>query len=92
MRWSTLLPEPADNRTRDAMLRLFYAQSGVSLAAAALLVVLLCGYAWERVPQPLLLGWAGAFALLLVVRAQWRRVVQRLDDAALAASAAKMVE
>jgi signal transduction histidine kinase/CheY-like chemotaxis protein len=88
MRWSTLLPEPADARTRDAMLRLFYAQSGVSLVAAALLVVLLCGYGWGRTPGWLLLAWAAAFVLLLLVRAHWRRTVMRMDDTALAAGAA----
>ncbi|HSW07965.1 ATP-binding response regulator [Aquabacterium sp.] len=87
MRWSTLIPEPADARTRDAMLRLFYAQSGASLAAAALLVVLLCAYARDRVPAWLLAAWALAFAVLLVLRARWRRVVPRLDDSTLAAGA-----
>ncbi len=88
MRWPLRLPEPADERTQRAMLRLFYAQSGVSLAAAALLIVVHLGYAAGRVAAPLLAAWAGGFALLLVLRARWRWQVQRLDDAALARSAA----
>ena len=40
-----LIPEAADDRTRLAMLRLFYDQSLVSLVAAALLVLLHTAYA-----------------------------------------------
>lgn len=89
MRRPPLLPEPADARTRSAMLRLFYAQSGVSLVAAALLVVLLCGYERAHRSAWLLAGWAALFAALLLVRARWRQVVLRLDEAALAADATR---
>ncbi len=85
---SPLQPE-ADSRTRQAMLRLFYEQSGVSLAAAALLVVLQCAYAAGRVADGLLALWALCFATLLVLRLGWRQQVLRLDDAALAAQAAR---
>lgn len=88
MRRPALLPEPADERTRHAMLRLFYAQSGVSLVAAALLVLLLCGYARERMPGWLLAAWALAFAALLACRARWRWQVRQADEPALAAAAA----
>ena len=56
MHWPPRLPEPDDERTQIAMLRLFYAQSGVSLAAAALLIVVHLGYAGGRVAAPLLAG------------------------------------
>jgi signal transduction histidine kinase len=78
----TVLASPADERTRVAMLRLFYEQSAVSLVAALLLIVAQVGYA-PRVPQALLAGWVLAFGLLLLVRARWRRQVAALDDAAL---------
>lgn len=84
MRPSRLLPEPADARTRLAMLRLFYEQSGISLVAAALLVVLQVGYASGRMAQAPLVAWAMAFAALLLVRAQWRRQVMALPEEALA--------
>jgi signal transduction histidine kinase/CheY-like chemotaxis protein len=78
------IPGPADDRTRSAMLRLFYDQSLVSLVAAALLVALQCGYAASLVPAWGLALWAAAFAVLLVVRAYWRITLRRLDDAMLA--------
>jgi len=80
-------PEPADNRTQRAMLRLFFDQSGVSLAAAALLIVMHVGYAADRVSPPLLAGWAIGFVLLLALRARWRSQVRQLGDAALATRA-----
>lgn len=82
-----VLASPADDRTRVAMLRLFYEQSAVSLVAALLLIVAQVGYA-PRVPQALLAGWVLAFGIVLVVRARWRRQVAALDDAALQAGAA----
>ena len=78
-----------DERTRLAMLRLFYDQSGVSLVAAALLIVLQIGYAAGRLPPWALAAWAGPFIALLAVRTRWRMQVRRLDDAALAAGAAR---
>jgi len=87
MRSPIRLPEMADDRTRQAMLRLFYEQSGISLIAAALLVGLQFGYAVGRAPPLLLVGWALAFVTLLALRARWRHVALRLDDAALAAGA-----
>ena len=83
------LPEPSDDRTRAAMLRLFYDQSLVSLVAAALLVALQCGYAAGLVPTALLVVWAAAFALLLVQRARWRTGLRRLDEATLARDMAR---
>lgn len=83
------LPEPADDRTRSAMLRLFYDQSLVSLVAAALLVALQCGYAAGLVPPWVLGLWATTFALLLVVRARWRNRLRRLSEEALAADLAR---
>lgn len=71
------------------MLRLFFDQSGVSLVAAALLVLLQLGYAAGSVGTAGLTAWALAFVLLLGVRAHWRRTVLALDDAALAAAAAR---
>lgn len=81
----SLLPEPADHRTQLAMLRLFFEQSGISLVAAALLVVMLVAYAAGTVPWPALGGWALAFTGLIALRAHWRRQVLRLDEPALAA-------
>lgn len=75
-----------DDRTRLAMLRLLFAQSGVSLAAAALLVMLHLGYAWAAAPRLPLLAWAAAFAALVALRARWRAQVMQLADAALAAA------
>jgi signal transduction histidine kinase len=83
------LHDPADVRTRAAMLRLFYEQSLVSLVAAALLVALQCGYAAHRVPSLVLVVWAAAFALLLLLRAHWRATLRRMDDAALAGELAR---
>src|SRR4249920_2548516 len=83
------LPEPADDRTRSAMLRLFYDQSLVSLVAAALLVALQCGYAAGLVPAWVLVVWATIFALLLVLRARWRSSLRRLSEEALAADLAR---
>jgi signal transduction histidine kinase/CheY-like chemotaxis protein len=74
-----------DHRTRLAMLRLFYEQSGVSLVAAALLIVLQLGYAAGLADAAWLAAWAGAFGLLLTVRLRWRTGIRRLDDAALVA-------
>jgi signal transduction histidine kinase/CheY-like chemotaxis protein len=78
-----------DERTRLAMLRLFYDQSLVSLVAAALLIVLQLGYAADRQPPLVLAAWAAPFIVLLVARGRWRWQVRRLDEAALAASAAR---
>ena len=82
-------PEPADHRTRSAMLRLFYEQSLISLVAAALLVALQCGYAVGLVPMAVLVVWALAFAVLLVVRARWRAAIRRLDETTLASQRAR---
>lgn len=83
----SLIPEAADDRTRLAMLRLFYEQSLVSLVAAALLVLLHSAYARASVPAAVLLGWVLVFMLLLVLRAGWRAGVRKLDDHRLAAQA-----
>ena len=69
------------------MLRLFYAQSGVSLAAALLLIVVHVGYASGRVAEPWLATWAAAFVAVVVLRWRWRQHVQKLDEAALARQA-----
>lgn len=82
-----LLPEPADARTRLAMLRMFFEQSGVSLIAAALLLVMHAAYAADRVALPVLAAWVAAFAVLLAVRLAWRRTVMHRDDARLATEA-----
>lgn len=87
MHWLDRLPRPCDDRTRVAMLRLFYAQSGTSLIAASLLIGVQWAYAADEAPAWQLAGWAAAFVALLVVRARWRQAVGRLDDAALAAGA-----
>lgn len=71
------------------MLRLFFDQSGVSLVAAALLVLLQLGYAAGSVATAVLTAWALAFVVLLGVRAHWRRTVLALDETALAAAAAR---
>ncbi|MCE4554385.1 hypothetical protein LXT13_07980 [Pelomonas sp. P8] len=63
------------------MLRLLYGQSGVSLVAAALLIVVHMGYTSASTPAPLLAAQAGCFAALLAIRARWRARVLRLDDA-----------
>ncbi len=76
-----MLPHPEDERTRRAMLLLFYAQSGVSLVAAALLVLLHLGTQMDRVVLPALLAWGVAFAVLIVQRARWKRQVARLPQA-----------
>jgi signal transduction histidine kinase/CheY-like chemotaxis protein len=90
MRWPLArLLEPADARTGQAMLRLFYAQSGVSLVAAALLIPVHVTTVADRTAWPLLAAWVAAFVLLLVMRARWRWQVGRLDDAALAAAAGR---
>jgi len=75
-----MLPHPQDERTRRAMLLLFYAQSGVSLVAAALLVLLHVGTQADRVALPVLLGWAVAFAALIGVRARWKGQVAKLPE------------
>jgi signal transduction histidine kinase len=77
-----MLPHPQDERTRRAMLLLFYAQSGVSLVAAALLVLLHVGTQIDRVAPPALLAWGVAFAVLIVWRARWKRRVAQLPEAA----------
>ena len=78
-----LLP-PTDARTRQAMLLLFYEQSGISLIAAALLVLLQCGYAAGRAPTAWVAGWAISFCALLLLRLHWRHTALRLSDGALA--------
>lgn len=85
MRVMQSLARPADQRTRLAMLRLFYEQSVVSLVAALLLVVMLVAYAAGAVPWPALGAWAGAFVALVLLRAHWRRRVLRMEPSALAA-------
>ena len=85
----SLLQPEAEPRTQRAMLRLFYEQSGVSLAAAALLVALQCAYAATRVAGAPLAVWALAFATLLAVRLRWRQQVLGLDDASLATQAGR---
>jgi signal transduction histidine kinase len=87
MRWPRLLPVPTDDRTRHAMLRLFFEQTGVSIVAAALLVALQVGYAADQVAAAQLALWAVAFGALLVLRAQWRRSVLGLNAEALATDA-----
>lgn len=87
MRLGRLLSEPADLRTRLAMLRLFFDQSGVSIVAAALLIVLHLAYAHDRVDHRVLGVWAFAFVALLMLRGHWRRTLPRLHDAALQAQA-----
>jgi signal transduction histidine kinase/CheY-like chemotaxis protein len=82
-------PEPEDPRTRLAMLRLFYEQSLASLVAAGFLVPVHLAYAWGRVPQGVLLAWALAFALTIVLRARWRLVLRRRDDTSALAQAAR---
>jgi len=77
-----MLPHPQDDRTRRAMLLLFYAQSGVSLVAAALLVLLHVGTQFGRVALPLLLAWAAAFVTLIALRARWKHKVARLAEGA----------
>ena len=77
-----LLPEPLDARTRRAMVVLFFAQSGVSLVAAALLVLLQVGYVAGQVPTSALAAWTLAFAVLIGVRARWRRQAAQLEAAA----------
>ena len=64
-------PQAADDRTRLAMLRLFYEQSGVCLVAAALLIVVHLAYGTGRVATPWLVAWAMAFALLHVPVYGW---------------------
>lgn len=76
-----MLPHPLDERTRRAMLLLFYAQSGVSLVAAALLVLLHVGTQIDRVALPALLAWGAAFAALIVLRVLWKRQVAQLPQA-----------
>jgi len=82
-------PQAADDRTRLAMLRLFYEQSGVSLVAAALLIVVHLAYGTGRIATPWLVAWAMAFTVLLVWRLAWRQRLLRSDDAALAAAAGR---
>lgn len=82
-------PQAADDRTRLAMLRLFYEQSGVSLVAAALLIVVHLAYGSGRIATPWLVAWAMAFVLLLLWRGVWRQRLVRSDDAALAAAAGR---
>jgi two-component system, sensor histidine kinase len=77
-----LLPQPRDVRTRHAMLRLFFAQSGVSLVAAALLVVLQVGYLAGQAKPGALALWAVSFVSLLVLRARWRMQAARLAETA----------
>lgn len=84
-----LLPEPADRRTRLAMLRLFFEQSGISLIAALLLVALLVGYAADDLPWPALAAWTLLFVGLIAVRFAWRHRVVRMDEAALEADTAR---
>ncbi|MDP3084148.1 MAG: hybrid sensor histidine kinase/response regulator [Rubrivivax sp.] len=83
MRWDRLLPEPADERIRLAMLRQFFDHSLFSLISAVLLVVLHIAYAWDDVAGAWLAAWVLAFASLIAVRAGWRRSVLALAPAAL---------
>ncbi len=64
------------------MLRLFFAQSGVSLVAAALLTALHVGAHWRAGPRTPLLLWAAAFGALIALRAYWKHQVAALPDAA----------
>jgi signal transduction histidine kinase len=66
------------------MVRLFFAQSGVSLAAASLLVLLQIGFVAGKAPVTGLVLWALAFAALIAWRGRWRWQVGRLADEALA--------
>ncbi|KQW48233.1 MULTISPECIES: hybrid sensor histidine kinase/response regulator [unclassified Roseateles] len=75
-----MLRHPTDERTRRAMLLLFYAQSGVSLVAAALLVLLHVGAQIDRVALPGLLAWAVAFTVLIGLRARWKRQAAQLPE------------
>ena len=91
------LPEPADDRTQSAMLRLFYEQSLVSLVATALLVALQCSYAASLVPMvvpmTVLTVWTLAFALLLLQRARWHaRAVASSDLTGLLWAAALVMD
>lgn len=89
MRWPRRLTDTADARTRLAMLRLFYEQSGISLIAAALLLLLQCGYASTRAAPAVVAGWAAGFGVLLLLRLRWRTQALRLADEALAATATR---
>ena len=69
------------------MLRLFYEQSGISLIAGSLLVVLQCFYALGRVPTAWVVAWALAIAALMLTRLVWCITALRLPAEALAAAA-----
>lgn len=83
MGWSPLLPEPADDRTRQALLRLFFEHSGFSLAGAAMLVLLHLAYAGSQVHGLLLGAWATAVSAVIALRLAWRRKLLCLDDTTL---------
>jgi signal transduction histidine kinase/CheY-like chemotaxis protein len=85
MRWQMPLADPTDDRTRRAMLTLFFEQSRVSLIAAALLIGLQFGYALDSALRPALTIWAVAFYALLGLRLRWHLEAQRRGAADLAA-------
>jgi signal transduction histidine kinase/CheY-like chemotaxis protein len=89
MPWPLAIPEPADARTRVAMLRQFYDLSRLSLVAASLLVLLHLGFTHGRVPPWAAAIWAAVFAAQIALRAAWRHRVLALDDARLEAESAR---
>jgi signal transduction histidine kinase/CheY-like chemotaxis protein len=80
LRSAIVVPEPADQRTRVAMLRAFFETSHYSLMVALLIIGMQCVYAHDLVPLPVLAAWVLGAAVLLATRWHWRVHILQLTD------------